>query len=119
MRSSGLSASAVPSQAAGPPMRPLRRRLSSRCTTMKPCPRDTAARAASATASSCAPAAAARAAANATKPVPIAADLESTTRRLGSRSAAVRSAARQVPDSADEMCTATTPSPPLSASACW
>ena len=75
--------------------------------------------AASATVSRSPPAAAARAAANATKPVPIAADFESTTRTCGSRSAAVRSAAPQVPDSADEMCTATTPSPPLSASACW
>ena len=34
IRSSGLSASAVPSHAWGPPMRPLRRRLSNRCTTM-------------------------------------------------------------------------------------
>ena len=73
--SSGLSDSAVPSQAAALPIRPLRRRLSSRCTTMKACPRFTAARAAASTASTSPPAAAARAAANATKPAPIAADL--------------------------------------------
>ena len=92
-RNNGLSASAVPSHALAPPIRPLRRRLSSRCTTMNAWPRDTAELAAAATASRSAPAAAARAAASATKPVPIAADFESMTRTFGSRSAAVRSAA--------------------------
>ena len=50
MHSSGLSDSAVPSQAAAPPIRPLRRRLSSRCTTMKAWPRGTAERASASTA---------------------------------------------------------------------
>ena len=69
----------MPSQAAAPPSRPLRRRLSSRCTTMwRGCGRPPR-RAAATTVCRSAPAAAARAAARAMKSVPIAADFESTT----------------------------------------
>ena len=99
-------------------MRPLRRRLSSRCTTMKLCTRSTIDSASAATTSRADPDCAARAAASATKPVPIAVDFESTTRTDPPNSVAAYSAAPSVLDRAPEMCTATTPSPPLSCNAC-
>ena len=48
----------------------------------------------------------------------MAADREFTTRTDGPNSRAACTAVLNVLDSAAEMCTATTPSPPLSASAC-
>ena len=107
----------MPSHDAAVPIRPLRRKLSSRCTTMKERPRGTAALAAASTASRSSPAADERAAATATNPTPAAADRAFTTRTAGPNSRATATAVLKVLDSAAERCTATTPSPPLSANA--
>ena len=80
--------------------------------------RGTAERAAASTAFRSAPDAADRAAASATNPAPIAVDREFTTRTAGPNSRAACTAELKVLDSAAEMCTATTPSPALSANAC-
>ena len=60
-----------------------------------------------------------RAAASATNPTPIAAERVLTTRTAGLNSRAACTAELYVLDSAAERCTATTPSPSLSLSACW
>ena len=98
------------------PIRPLRRRLSSRCTTRNaPSARRSISRAAAVfTSARLAPHGLVASAAN---PVPIPADRESTTRTAPSSSAAACCAAPSVLDNAVDRCTATTPSLSLSASA--
>ena len=102
MQSSGFSDSAVPSQEAPLRIRPLRRRLSSRCTTTNTCPRVLRRTGRGLNGIEIGTRGRARAAASATKPTPIAADRELTTRTDEPNSRAVCAAALYVLDSAAE-----------------
>src|SRR4029078_1977664 len=102
MQSSGFGDRAVPSQEAPLRIRPLRRRLSSLCTTTNTFPRSCAERAAVSTVSRSAPAAAARAAASVEKPPPLGHERVVTTPTTEPNSRAVCAAELYVLDSAAE-----------------
>jgi hypothetical protein len=108
-------ASADPSTLAAAPIRPPRRRCSRVSTTKSVRVAAAISRADLATAAASAPAAAERAAASTAKPLPIAADRESTTVTMCSPTCEAASrAASQVPDSSDERWTETSFSAPSS-----